>query len=158
MNARRPIQETADVAEGLEPGLKDIGWIIAYCLRGSFELLRARIAFSRRPLRDLLKPEANNKPRSGTKSSSPVQISRIAYVLPRLGNRLPFRADCLVQAIAGRNWLASSGTQSEIQIGIQNPEGGEFAAHAWLVCDDDIVTGGDISRYATLLSSKGKTS
>ena len=78
-------------------------------------------------------------------------VSRIAYVIPRLSDRLPWRSDCLIQAIAGQNWLTAKGADSEIQIGVENPKDGDFGAHAWLVHNDTIVTGGDIARYALLL-------
>lgn len=58
----------------------------------------------------------------------------------------------MIQAIAGQNWLKSKKAPSEIQIGVENPTDGQFGAHAWLVHDSTIVTGGDIDHYELLLS------
>jgi hypothetical protein len=126
--------------------------MVRFALRGLFELARARIIFGRLeasaiPARNLavrhLRPRHPEHKRE--------LIARIAYVLPRLSARLPWRSDCLVQAIAGQNWLASHGLAGEIQIGVERPADGPFGAHAWLIHDGSVVTGGDIARYHRLL-------
>jgi hypothetical protein len=132
--------------------MRDAGWLLAFALRGLFELARARIVFGRLeasaiPVRNLaVKPlRPHHSEREGE------IVARIAYVLPRLANRLPWRSDCLVQAIAGQDWLAAIGLASEIQIGVERPADGPFSAHAWLVHDGTVVTGGDVVRYERLL-------
>lgn len=157
MNARRSPDKATVPAAGIEPGVRDVFWLIRYCIRGIIELLRARIAFSNQTVRELLVPKAANEPGEADLHIQQHHIARIAYVLPRLGARLPWRADCLVQALAGRHWLSATGAHSEIQIGVERPENGEFGAHAWLVCEGQIVTGGDISRYAPLLADQSKS-
>lgn len=57
----------------------------------------------------------------------------------------------MVQAIAAQEWLARLGMASEIRIGVERPEDGPFAAHAWLVRKERIITGGDVARYSLLL-------
>lgn len=75
-------------------------------------------------------------------------VDRIAYVVPRIAARLPWRADCLVQALAAKRWLESRGISSRIYLGVNENQfdGIEFEAHAWLSAGGHIVTGGDISR------------
>ena len=140
-------------AEGTKPGWSDLPWLAAYALRGLAELVRARIVFARLEARAIPQRNRDSKAmaRPGT-VPQPEALARIAYVIPRLSDRLPWRSDCLVQAIAAQNWLSALGAASEIQIGVENPQDGQFGAHAWLIYNEDIVTGGDIERYDLLLS------
>lgn len=145
-------------APGNRPGLKDLGWFAYYSARGFLELMRARIIFAQLPAKAI--PNRNRKARDAATSHlalAPHQLARITYVLPRLSDRLPWRSDCMVQAIAGQNWLTALGHASEIQIGVEHPKDGDFGAHAWLLYTgdehgDQIVTGGDIDRYHLILS------
>jgi hypothetical protein len=142
-------------AQGERPRLADLGWLGRYGLRGLLELVRARFAFARLEARDV--PRRNERVKAMAaqgKVAEPAHIERISYVLPRISKRLPWRSDCLVQAIAGQNWLASQSLASEIQIGVQrSPESG-FGAHAWLVHDGRLVSGGDITSYHPLLATE----
>jgi len=63
--------------------------------------------------------------------------------------RVPWRSDCLIQALAARRWLARAAAPSDVCIGVRKDEQG-FQAHAWLKVGERIVTGGDISSYAEL--------
>lgn len=144
-------------ALGKKPQWSDLAWLGSYSARGLRELINARIIFDRLHAKEI--PQRNRAAQGRAQenqSQAPIidqrKIARIAYVLPRLSDRLPWRSDCLVQAIAAQNWLSALGAASEIQIGVENPEDGEFGAHAWLIYDDYIVTGGDIDRYELILS------
>ncbi len=77
-------------------------------------------------------------------------VDRVAYVIPRVAARMPWRADCLVQALAAEHWLASQGTSSQLILGVPRKKPDEFEAHAWLTAGGRIVTGGDISGYVPL--------
>jgi hypothetical protein len=138
-------------AQGKRPGWTDLGWLAAYSVRGLYELARARVIFTRLEARAI--PKRNRKAKeNATASPTPDALARIAYVLPRLSDRLPWRSDCMVQAIAGQNWLSSLGAAGEIQIGVENPKDGRFGAHAWLMLEGEVVTGGEIDRYEVLLA------
>lgn len=87
-------------------------------------------------------------------ASSPVQdsrqrdfVKRVSYIIPRIAARLPWRADCLVQALAAKQWLRSRGIASTIEMGIPREPPPEFQAHAWLRAGDMVVTGGDVGGY-----------
>jgi hypothetical protein len=67
-----------------------------------------------------------------------------------MGHRVPWRADCLVQAMAAQHWLRRHGLESRIAIGVRERGEGPFEAHAWLMCGDIAVTGGDIREYVPL--------
>lgn len=134
------------------PSIDDLPWLVVYTTRAFCELLRARLIFARLQTKDIVaRNNAVNNAWDGSAIMDATAISRIAYVIPRLSDRLPWRSDCLIQAIAGQNWLKTKGADSEIQIGVENPKDGEFGAHAWLIHNEMIVTGGDISRYNLLL-------
>lgn len=77
-------------------------------------------------------------------------IKRVAHVIPRVAARLPWRADCLVQATAAKRWLSASGIASTIHFGVLREKQPAFEAHAWLTVGTRIVTGGDISGYVPL--------
>lgn len=78
-------------------------------------------------------------------------VDDVAFVIPRVAARLPWRSDCLIQAMAAQRWLKSKGICSSISIGVTKPADGEFSAHAWLKFGDRIVTGGDITPFSPLL-------
>jgi hypothetical protein len=140
-------------ATGTPPRWRDLRWLLPYTLRGLWELVRARVIFMHLSAKAI--PQRNRRAKANARNPDQaleVTLARIAYVLPRLSDRLPWRSDCLIQAIAGQNWLSSLGAASEIQIGVENPRGGQFGAHAWLSCEGGIVTGGEIAQYEVILS------
>jgi Transglutaminase-like superfamily len=149
-----PAQSPPVPASGTKPRLADWGWLLAYGLRGLAELVRARLVFARLKAADI--PHRNRTAALAARAAGRVtadgMVARIGYVLPRISARLPWRSDCLVQAIAAQNWLAAKGLVSDIRIGVERPETTGFAAHAWLVHGEQVVTGGDIARYHLLLA------
>lgn len=78
-------------------------------------------------------------------------VDRVAYVIPRVAARLPWRADCLVQALAAERWLARAGIATMLTLGVPRAKRPEFEAHAWLSAGDRIVTGGDVRGYVPLV-------
>lgn len=139
---------------GKPPRLDDLGWLARYSLRGLRELVRARLVFAVLNAADIPARNAAARERAiDGATADPVVAARISYILPRLSSRLPWRSDCLVQAIAGQNWLAAQGLASEIRIGVRRDESEKFGAHAWLVHDGRIISGGDISSYELLLGA-----
>ena len=77
-------------------------------------------------------------------------VERIAFVVPRVAARVPWKSDCLVQALAAQRWLRSARIKSTLSIGVrQQPDAG-FEAHAWLSVGTTLVTGGDIAGFDAL--------
>ena len=112
------------------------------------ELGRANLAFRRAAPGDLplFAADETGKPLSDAQRAL---VDRVAYIVPIMGLRVPWRSDCVVQALAARRWLARGGVGSNLCIGVRNDAQG-FQAHAWLKVGERIVTGGDISTYAEL--------
>ena len=117
-----------------------------------WELARANAAFRRTPPGELplLADDEGGAPLTAPQQSL---VERVAYVVPIMGLRVPWRSDCVVQALAARRWLARGGVGSSLRIGVRNDAQG-FHAHAWLRVGERIVTGGDVSSYAELPPSR----
>jgi hypothetical protein len=79
--------------------------------------------------------------------------ARIAFAIPRVVLWLPWRADCLVQALAGQAMLKRRAIASTIAVGTAKSTDGGFEAHAWLICEGEVILGGDIARFEPLLES-----
>lgn len=115
--------------------------------RAAFHLARARVALGNADLVELVGS-------TGQDSATPADpatralIDRIAYVVPRIGRRVPWRSDCLVQAVAAQRWLARYAIPSSIRIGGRT-RANRFDAHAWLVAAGTIVTGWDNAEFET---------
>ncbi|WP_421906108.1 lasso peptide biosynthesis B2 protein [Mameliella sp.] len=74
-------------------------------------------------------------------------IDRTAWAVAVAARFVPWRSDCLVQALAARAWLAAQGIDSRLVIGVPGQKGARFEAHAWLLSHGITVTGGDVTRY-----------
>ncbi|MEM6267187.1 MAG: lasso peptide biosynthesis B2 protein [Pseudomonadota bacterium] len=121
-------------------------------MRALTELISARVEFANLKTTDIVaRNQAFKKLADRPEEDPSLLIRRIAFVLPRLSARLPWRSDCLVQAIAAQNWLASYDLYGQIQVGVEHPGAGQFGAHAWVLHRNTIVTGGQINRYSVLL-------
>lgn len=107
-----------------------------------------------RPHNVLARNRAAQQNASRTGQDPDQSIAQIAFVVPRLARRLPWRADCLVQAMAGQVMLSRRGLASEILVGTAKHPDGTFEAHAWLTCGGPVVLGGDVVRFVPLLGSR----
>ena len=83
-------------------------------------------------------------------------ISRVAFAVPIVAARVPWRADCLVQALAAQRWLRRKGIPTTLHVGVHKEIPAEFEAHAWLMQGGTIITGGDIKRFTPLSDSGGQ--
>ena len=136
-----------DIAVAIRRG--PVVWVDA--LVSIWELALANRALRRTPPGQLPLLCRHNLRHEGA-SLSPRQaalLERVAYAVPVMGSRVPWRSDCLIQALAARRWLARASVPSDVCIGVRKDEQG-FLAHAWLKVGERIVTGGDISSYAEL--------
>lgn len=154
-----PSQGLTGLASGLLTDLRKaarlepVRWLDL--LRAFFELAIANRKLGARSTSELLAASRDRVPVAPSQPLTPAQqavADRIAYAIPRIGARVPWRADCLVQALAARRWLARHGINSALSIGVCKDA--EFAAHAWLKVGEQIITGGDIAGYAQLYSEE----
>ncbi len=126
--------------------------------RAIWELALARRRMAARPVKELLASaqgrDAGDKPEEAVPQIDPASratISRVAYAIPIMGLRVPWRSDCLVQALAAQRWLEREGIATSLRIGVRSDGQDGFGAHAWLLAGDQLVTGGEISSYETLI-------
>lgn len=77
-------------------------------------------------------------------------VERVAFAIPRVAARLPWRSDCLVQALAAQHWLSSRQVTATLTLGVPRDKPADFEAHAWLTVGDRVVTGGDVSGHVAL--------
>lgn len=115
-----------------------------------WELALARLALGRQSARDLLGRAQD--PLSGSGAPDPALPARVAWAIPRVAARVPWRADCLVQAMAARRWLARAGIATDLWIGTRKDRAPGFEAHAWLCHDGAVITGGDIGGFVPLVT------
>lgn len=121
-------------------------------LRAALELAVARARLGRSRTRDLLQAPPDTGPDLSLRAAAHdlLIVRRVAFAIPRVAARVPWRADCLVQALAAQRWLERRGIGSALSIGVSNNAAEGFLAHAWLKVGDELVTGGDISPYQPL--------
>lgn len=115
--------------------------VIASLARAAVELAVARGRLKVRGFDAV--PRELASPTTPLSPTATALVDRIAFALPRVAARMPWRADCLVQALAAQRWLGAKGITSTIRLGAPRHLGARFEAHAWLTVGDRIVTGGD---------------
>lgn len=117
-------------------------------VRAGIELAIARLRLDSQHVRSLI-----NVPFTGASELDERQaalVERVAFAIPRVAARLPWRADCLVQALAASRWLDRLGIPTTLTLGVRKDMPTDFEAHAWLTANNHIVTGGDISGHVPL--------
>lgn len=124
----------------------------------TLELARARWRLGRHSARALIElSRRQGRPDAPVPPGAEALADRVAFAIPRVAARLPWRADCYIQALAAQSWLARSGVPSEIWIGVRRDRAPGFEAHAWLLHDGRTVTGGDHSGFLPLVRPDTKT-
>lgn len=122
--------------------------LLADALRAVIELALARARLARQS--DIF---LNGQAAQGVAPANPAGdtlVDRVAFVIPRVAARLPWRADCVVQAMAAQRWLGCAGIETRLVLGVPKEKLPDFEAHAWLTAGDRVVTGGDVSGYTPL--------
>jgi hypothetical protein len=78
-------------------------------------------------------------------------VNRIAWAVRAAGRRVP-GTNCLVSSLALQRMLSRHGHASELHIGVAKRDG-VLAAHAWVVCDDQVFDGeGGDDAYTRLIA------
>lgn len=119
-------------------------------LRAIWELAVARRALGGMSAPALLAMRAVDTGAAPVAEPISTVIKRVAWAIPRASDRVPWRADCLVQALAARRWLARSGVPTSLFLGVRKDGDELFASHAWLMAGDQIVTGGSGADYTSI--------
>jgi hypothetical protein len=120
-----------------------------YCLTAAWYLAAGRVRHGLSPSRDLLDPALSSRsrppPRKMRRSS--FDPGQAAIAIGQVASALPWRADCLVQAIAAQAWLEHQGYEPRMHVGVMKDTGGELRAHAWLELDGRVIVGGRVDGH-----------
>ena len=119
--------------------------------RAALELAFARVALADLKIARIEERNRGARRAGGRSAGERQRVDEVGFVTPRIAGRMPFRSDCLVQALAAQHWLLKEGIPSTIVLGVERPIDGDFGAHAWLLHGDRVVTGGEIQRYSPIL-------
>ncbi len=80
-------------------------------------------------------------------------LRRVSYAVGAAANHVPWRSDCFPQTLAARMLLKRRGYNSTMHIGVERVGDDVLIGHAWLTCDDIVITGGtELHRYTELLA------
>ena len=82
-----------------------------------------------------------NEEASNDKTVNIRELRRISSYIRRIGERLPWKCTCLVNAIAAKIMLRRRKIPSTIFFGMAKNSDDKIAAHAWVKCGDIYVTG-----------------
>lgn len=126
--------------------------MLSSLVRAIVELGLARVRLRSRDLRPMV---ASDAAAVALDCRQQRLVDHLAYVIPRVAARLPWKADCLVQAMAAEHWLKRAGIASTLHFGVPRDKAHRLEAHAWLTVGTRVVTGGDVAGYAPL--SRGAT-
>ena len=74
-----------------------------------------------------------------------IDPASVSLIVQRVSRFVP-GALCLAQAVSAQRILARFGFQTIMRIGVKSEATGELEAHAWLVCDDRVILGGNDSQ------------
>ena len=90
---------------------------------------------------------------AGASDAQPDQdfLNRVSFAVAAAANNVPWRSDCLPQAIAARILLKRQGYASIIHLGVEKSSPDAVVGHAWLSCGETVVTGGEqAGRYVEI--------
>lgn len=129
----------------------------AYLAKATWYLFLARCRLLVTPIGrvvdGLVKPHAASA-ESATPNAT-IDLRLVAWALARLQDHLPWRADCLVQAMAASRWLTRHGYSPRVSIGVTRNDRNELLAHAWTYVGEFAVTGGAQNDTFRLLAEPG---
>src|SRR5262245_44559583 len=96
--------------------------------------------------------------RSDASSEGEVNLARLSWAICAAAARVPWRSDCLPQAMAAERWLRRYGMRPHFFVGVAKDAHGRLEAHAWLRCDDVTVTGGYGQKFTTFIEPVSRAS
>ena len=116
------------------------------------QLFFARILFGVLPASTLLRRLQRCSIGAADRGTAPAgEAELIGWAIAAAARQLPWRTDCLVQALAAKRWLEQRRIASTFHIAARGKstgggeDAGSLSAHAWLEVDGRPVTGGERS-------------
>ena len=123
-----------------------------YLLEASYELFMAWIKVKFLPFRYYVK-ELEQKKHDETKLPDIKIVTHIKYAINRFSKVSPFESRCLVKALAARRMLNRRNYQSTMYLGLARNSDRSLKAHAWLICQNEFVTGSSEYQQFTVIAT-----
>lgn len=99
---------------------------------------------------------AEASPSRHARGLTPARIARLLEVTSHL---VPAGRQCLSRSLALATLLRRRGHVATVEFGVARGEGGALDAHAWVVCDGDVLLGGEeLERFARLTAGDSGSS
>lgn len=151
-------QDVISCASPLAPKrFRDIVWkdypLIIYCL---ITLFFSYCRFYRHDASTIFESFDELSEKSSHVILSPAQrvyVHKLSWIIPALSARVPWRCDCIIQAMAARHLLIAKNLPSTFCVGVQKKDGINFSAHAWLLCGGHYVTGASREEFTPIFHS-----
>ncbi len=103
----------------------------------------ARIAILVLPFRWIAKWLGRHMQSSLQQPENLLTMRNVQWAVKAMAHRVPWKAECLVQAMAARSMLQRRSMNGTLFLGVaKDSSSDELKAHAWLKCGDQWVTGG----------------
>ena len=115
------------------------------------ELLIARIRHAIQPVGEILRELQDKRLRFDDNTRGEVDLARLSWAISVAAARVPWRSDCLPQAMAADRWLRRYGIQPKFFVGVAKEASGSLKGHAWLRCGEMTVTGGNGQDFAIII-------
>ena len=101
-------------------------------------LARARDEHYRKPIKTVLQRFEKTGVR---RLPTAAEAELIGWAINAAAARVPWRSDCLLQAMAASMWLDQLQAGYKLNIGVRKNAAGKLEAHAWLTSGDTTITG-----------------
>ena len=121
--------------------------------KAAFLLLLTRGALAILPLRYVDRTlQGVARLRSKRGPCSPEQRQRVVRATRAAARRFASQRPCLPRALVARCLLQWSGCETTLHIGVAKGPAGDLLAHAWVVCEGEVLVGGCRSpeQYVTI--------
>jgi len=100
---------------------------------------------------DELQLRPTDNAQDGAKPLGPAELRRLSWAIAVAATRVPWRSDCLLQAMAAQRWLRRRHCGADFFVGVQKDPQGALLAHAWLQRGDLTITGGTHEEFHVVL-------
>ena len=82
---------------------------------------------------------------------------KVAWAIAAVAARVPWRSDCLLQAMAAQRWLARHHLRATFYLGVSKTHDEAFKAHVWLCLGDMIIAGRSGAGFEPLIEPERTT-
>ena len=123
-----------------------------YLATASIELLLARIRFLTKSAKTIVDDLRRSQPGSiESAASNAVDPELLSWAIGVAARYVPWRSDCLIQAMAADRWLRRHNIEPDFFLGVTTDDESRIYAHAWLRYGEITITGPGHEGYVPLI-------